>query len=769
MNDGDVASGRELVKFTASGNLPLPADVASKCLRVLTTLQDDRSEEVKDVQGQAIHGLVKSCKTFKVAFRDDISEDGSMVKQYGAMLKLGSDGLNALVTVSIDDEAWKSSIDLPRKQKDSTGDLFKLLLRDAQDTRVQAKALQPLIRLLAGASELLKDKVGQEESYRLLSVLSAQDSNEVKTSGLLTLVKYMDMLGPEQSQTILGDFMSDKLASNTDRDLIRAFSTASLLFPVMTTLAASLFLTEGFLTTLLPLLHARSGKVELAALDMMSAACVDKACREALAKHCQSYLSDIVKRGGEGQATAAVVLAKILGGAAEQSANNEGGKGGAASADGRKEMEALANMFGDLIVTKKDDESTQASIEGLAYASLNPTVKDKIAKNEAILKSILAVLQNKSPAAVYGALTILCNITEYARTLSEEQKKMEQLKNYANAQPNKNATETHPLDEPPKVTARCKLLLDAGVVPILVAIGKTTSPSIILSLCRILNSLSKTTAHRGIMAQQGGVKLLLQYYSAVAAVKEDSRTDIQKDILQIAPHALARVLISINPTHVFGASSLPLASAVAPLLGLAEAIQSSTADYRDLLPQFESLLALTNLASTTDAVRDLIMRLGWPLVEDLLLATNDMIQRAAVELVCNLMLSPTCVSKFCDGSKQATHRMHILTALASSDDVATKRAAGGALAMLTEWDAAVIAVLEKERGVKTILELASSDNSELMHRGVICILNIATGGGQKGIDKIKAEGGIAVLQAVVQATKSQDILVPAVEALKKLS
>ena len=148
-----------------------------------------------------------------------------------------------------------------------------------------------------------------------------------------------------------------------------------------------------------------------------------------------------------------------------------------------------------------------------------------------------------------------------------------------------------------------------------------------------------------------------------------------------------------------------------------------------------------------------------------------MVTRATVELICNLMQAPTGVGKFADGSKQASHRMHILLALTDSEDFETRRAAGGAMASLTEWDTAVNAILERDRGVTLLLALCKEDQEELRHRGVVCILNVLTAPGKVGewgIRKVTDEGGVDALKECLKKSRSQEVLEITVEALKKL-
>jgi len=361
-------------------------------------------------------------------------------------------------------------------------------------------------------------------------------------------------------------------------------------------------------------------------------------------------------------------------------------------------------------------------------------------------------------------------LTRFAPTLSEEQKKMSELKAYANA--SKGAPDLPPLDDDDHVMKRCDAVVDAGVLRLLLASGKADRKSIHELVSRILLSLSKNKKTRGTLAQQGAVKLLLSI-----ANSKDEAPSSSDEIACTASHALARILISVNPSHVFPSSGFPqITSAVRPVVSLITPSESgalSVEQPRDLLPVFESLLALTNLASSPDtAAAEAIVRLAWPLVEDLLLSSNNFIQRAACQLVCNLMCCESGVAKFADGSARAGQRLHILLALTDVDDVATRCAAGGALAMLTEYDAAISAVLDRPRGVKLLLSLCEEKDDDLIHRGVVCIRNLTCATSEnlsrRTRDAVKSAGGIDTLKTCLRRTSSQAILLVGVEALKPL-
>ena len=422
-------------------------------------------------------------------------------------------------------------------------------------------------------------------------------------------------------------------------------------------------------------------------------------------------------------------------------------------------IEELSDMFKSMLSTST---SQQSSIEGLAYASLQPKVKESLASDKVFLKNLIKALGEapaKSPTT-YGALSILVNLTTYMPALSEEQKRMSQLKAYANA--SKSSATPDPLNDDEHVSKRCQAVFAAGAIPVLVTHSQHGSTASLMLVVSIVFSLAKDTKIRGQMAQQGAVKLLLHAYS----VFPSNNLPAQRK----TAHALARILITTNPLHVFGGSNpLSLTSAIRPLILLLS--DDPTAEQRDLLPVFESLLALTNLASTDDSARNPIIRISFPQIEELLLSNNKMVTRATVELICNLMQSPEGVAKFADGGKQASHRMHILLALTDSEDFATRRAAGGALASLTEWDTAVNAILERDRGMTLLLGLCKEDEEELRHRGVVCVLNVLTAPGKVGewgIKKMKEEGGVDALKECLKKSRSQQVLEITVEALKKL-
>ncbi|KAL9098816.1 MAG: hypothetical protein Q9187_009594, partial [Circinaria calcarea] len=401
-----------------------------------------------------------------------------------------------------------------------------------------------------------------------------------------------------------------------------------------------------------------------AALDLLNAACIDSTCREAISNHCLDWLHEIVK-GDEvkRQGQAAVILAKLE--SIPQAKTDDAQGSGREQVIDEDETNIVHTLKGMLL--SEDKSNWYNAVEGLAYASIQPKIKEELSKDSTFLTKLLQHPDETAlnSAAAFGSLTLIDNMTRYPPTLSEEQKRMTQLKEYANAA--KRPTETDPLDDDEHVAQRCNTLLRAGVVPFLISLhrsfsSKKASQASLGLIAGILLSLSKPTASRGIIAQQGGIPLLLQIFRQISSGPESH------SVRRTTGHALARILISVDPKLAFGSRSPTSATPI--LLSL---LTDDDADVsqgpRDLLPIFEGLLALTNIVSdpSLDTGAE-VVRSSFEKIEGLLLSNNTLIQRATTELVCNLMTCPEGAEKFADGSKAAARRLHILVALTDVED-----------------------------------------------------------------------------------------------------
>ncbi|KFY43645.1 hypothetical protein V495_03859 [Pseudogymnoascus sp. VKM F-4514 (FW-929)] len=684
------------------------------------------------------------------------------------------------------------NVDFSRSESVSDEVLVVLagLVEGGQDDDETCLTLDALTRLLS-RDDKSNPPVGEELAPlidadcfdTLAAYLDMRQGDSIRGHATMTLSAYLKASG-EQGVNFLTRFFKEKVQKGTYDDFIIAFSVAACTFPVIPDVSAELFLSPGFVYGLGPLMKRKwkSKKVEQACLDMLNVACMHGACREAIQKYCTEWLEEIVVEAptviddlqkSERYAVvedgplqqrlhtpavrnlAAVILAKLQAVPSAPADSKEKIQPAVTNVD------ELTDIFKQYLSTT-DESLHKGSIEGLAYASLQPVVKEKIANDPEFLKKILHILETNPPksSTTYGGLSILVNLTTYLPSLTEEQKRITQLKAYANA--SRPSHEADPLNSDAHVAARCNAVFKADAIPVLVSHSVQGSKASLKLIVQILLSISRSSELRGRIAQQGGVKLLLQAYGQFPDADISSK--------RTTAHALARILISTNPIHIFGGSNPhPLNLAIRPLVSLLS--DDPTTEMRDLLPTFEALLALTNLASVDNDARDPIIRDAWSSIDELLLSNNKLVTRASVELICNLMQSPTGVAKFAEGSKQASNRLHILLALADSEDLATRRAAGGALASLTEWDTAVTAILARERGVAILLKLCKEDEEDLRHRGVVCVsnmLNAPGDGGEKALAKVKEAGGVEALTECAKKSRSQEVLETTVEALQKL-
>lgn len=724
-----------------------------------------RAHALSSRQDEIIAGLVRQSADVRQHFSDQLQV--SVTTFFDEIYDRGDNAAVCLDTVVLDHGVWPTE----ETRLHCERELFQLFIAKLMESGhdLDGRSLKGIARLLAVDAEVLQDLVDDEGLEVILSSLDNRLPLELRSQATLATVKYLEASG-ETGEKSFSQLIAAKVSKARNDDLVVAFSATAAVFPVVPEVAASLFLSEGFMPALMPMAvrDAKRRRLEVSLLELLNAACINKPCREAIAKHLSNWLSHTLTNGDdETSELAAVVLAKIR--TSEKNGSEANGK---AQGDESKVSELVDRFKG--LMSRHKGENIQNVVEGLAYSSVKPAVKEQLAKDPAFLQDLISTLQkNLSDSSVlYGGLMIVVNLTQILPNLSEEQKKMTQLKSYAEASPDARSG-PDPLDSEEHVVARCNAVVTAGIMPLLVDCGKTALPSIQGLVSKILLSLSRDRKSRGALAQMGAVKLLLQ----LGVPRQGSTGSISHEALQNGSHALARILISVNPSHVFPSSGFPqVTSAIRPLASLLASPETTslTAEQpRDLLPVFESLLALTNLASYPDeAVPDAIVRQAWPVVEDLLLSNSPAIQRAACELVCNLMTCEAGIVKFADGSKRAAQRLHILLALTDADDAATRRAAGGGLAMLTEFDAAIAGVLDRPRGVQLLLGLCQEDDESLVHRGVACLRNmtcIASGDiGQRARDAVKSAGGVDTLTNVLKKTSNPTILQTGVEALKPL-
>jgi protein unc-45 len=162
--------------------------------------------------------------------------------------------------------------------------LTKLLNDDAQATKNGQKKEDSICKIIDG------DCVDT-----LLGYLDMRQSDVVRGHAILTTSAYLKAAEDDGAKHLKA-FFFDRIKRGTYDDYIVAFCVAAAIFPIVPDLSADLFLSDGFVSTLGPLMRRKwkSRKVETACLEMLNAACMNSACREAVQKYCSEWLEEIV-------------------------------------------------------------------------------------------------------------------------------------------------------------------------------------------------------------------------------------------------------------------------------------------------------------------------------------------------------------------------------------------------------------------------------------------------------------------------------------------
>ncbi|KAK4644723.1 SWI5-dependent HO expression protein 4 [Podospora bellae-mahoneyi] len=683
----------------------------------------------------------------------------------------------------------------PLGRLDQTLLIFAGLMEGGKEDEETVRELGELTRLLNDDVEVTKkgetsvtNVIDSDCVDTILCYLDMRQPDVVRAHAALCTSAYLKAAGEDGGKK-LAEFFHDRVRRGTYDDYIVAFCVAATIFPIVPDLTSELFLSEGFLASLGPLMRRKwkSRKVETACLEMLNAACMNSACREAVRKYCTEWLEEIVEQDPDDavksmhtvdpdmhlqegsismrrhslqvQNLAAVVLAKLR--AVPSTAATAGPE--ARIQPATTSIEDLSKRFTRMLLDEDEIEHVQPSIEGLAYASLQPKVKESLSKDSKTLKRLVKVLDEAPPRSpmIYGALSIFANLTRYRPIETDEEKRIRQLKAYANAAG--KLQQVDPLDEDEHVTERCKHVFEAGLTPVLIKQSKSGSAASLALIISIIHALSTPPPLRGQLAQQGAVRLLIAAWTALPETENGPK--------RAAAQALARILISTNPALVFGGTRpIPQSAAIRPLASILT--PDPTADRRDLLPTFESLMALTNLASTDDDTRKSIIRTAWDDVEEQLFNPNSRVCTAAVELVCNLVQDPEqTLALFGDGSPKAKNRVKVIVALADAEDPKTRSAAGGALASLTGFDEVVRAVVGLERGLEVVLGLCRDEREDLRHRGAVVVRNMVFSEGEVGRlarGKLVEGGAVEALMECAKGSKRREVVEVVVQAAEGL-
>lgn len=566
--------------------------------------------------------------------------------------------------------------------------IIELLIRNVHYTTLswaeRLVEIKGLWRLMEVCSEL--------EEYKYESAMNITSSSRTIASVCLARIydnMYYDLLRETFTEQIL-DYVKDKLLSPDLESKVRVTVAITSLLLGPLDVGNQIISREGIMEMILVMATTDDLLQQKVACECMIAAASKKDKAKSLLNNGVGILKKLYTSKDDGIRIRALVgLCKI------------GSSGGLDAsirpfADGSTtKLAAACRKF--LIKPGTDKDIRKFAAEGLAYLTLDAEVKEKLIEDRPAIQALIELAKSGDQSALYGVVTTLVNLCN-AYEKQEVVPEMAELAKFAKH----HIPEEHELDDPDFVSKRVVILANEGVTSALVNLSKTESDNSKELIARVFNALCGEQEVRGKVVQQGGAKVLLPL--ALNGTSNGKRH---------AAQALCRIGITINPDVAFpGQRNLEV---IRPL------ITQLHPDYTSL-ENFEALMALCNLASMNESVRQRIIKeQGMSKIEAYLMEEHEMLRRAACQTICNLVLSEDVV-KFHEGDND---RVKFLALLCEEEDEDTAVAASGALAMLTSVsEKCCMKIFDPQSWLDILHTLIANPSSSVQHRGTVIIYNM---------------------------------------------
>lgn len=732
----------------------------------------------------------------------------------------------------------------------STEDIHEILISIQRDPVTAAKALPSL-----SESQLLSlfSLFNEDEDITNASGKQRQDQTGIRSSAYLALSTFVNsqrnpQKGPNEpptdaaikhaTQTLSGAFaptVDNVLRGTNVQHITSTLSFLSAFFQVDAPAASAILLREGNVECTLDIIDLAKAssekrnmdkasktvgiRLERALVNLLSQALGHAECRKILTteERIKGWLRSRADDSNDAtlQAAAALALVKVLqGGIFDTEATQSGIPVDASpSSHGISEVgvetspDALAKLLERAVLVEnsggRNTRSTLDAVEGLAYLSVHPSVREYIVSQPSLLQALYAigarstkkvkpstnisasnrlledqVVEYRANIGLhYGLALTFANICQYRPKLSKEEEQIAKLRRMTKV-PNAAAhtgesnssaprlgmqdegEDVRTSDEAVRVRIRklCTMAGSTGFLALLAGLARSESKQARACTARAYLAVVEDVRNRGAVLQSGGGRALLDLIKAMEPLVPD----------WIATQALSKLAITASPLQVFGANigsthdAIPVLCRVLTVEGSTPARPISLRE--DQLPnnlqKFEALMALTNIAYGQPEMAARIAKVPgmWTAVEGLLLHDHELLRRAAVEMICNLVVCDEGFERFVptttttpkvekqeeDGPKSAAEsRLQVLVALADVDDLPTRKAASGALAIVSsdERVCGALVALERRRGNmlgiigRLLIDDEETDDKsptgsqvadrELVHRGVVILRNLA--------------------------------------------
>ena len=352
------------------------------------------------------------------------------------------------------------------------------------------------------------------------------------------------------------------------------------------------------------------------------------------------------------------------------------------------------------------------AVEALMFLTIMPEIKEHLYKQKVAFGSLTSLSESVSKDAgatslqhsMVSALRQMCcprDKTDEQKRLEQEMdpKQIEQMKQLSNPQGNQPSEKEE--DGAVLKGLAAQLAQDDAtlVVAELVAHAPEGAKGVLLSSAQVLLAFANTDGVRGKMVQQGGFK------AALSLVLSDN-----KPTRLAAAWALARIAISINPALYPRRTGSGPEGMVKPMLQLVDEADNE-------LQQFEACLGLTNLATVPELRERIIAAGGWRTLQMALACENQMVQRAALECLSNLVAAEGVVEQFTNADSTD---LKIFVGFCGSEDEKCQIAAAGGLATLAEVPEVSAALIGCKGGIDAFVELAIvAEDPAILHRAAV--------------------------------------------------
>lgn len=376
-------------------------------------------------------------------------------------------------------------------------------------------------------------------------------------------------------------------------------------------------------------------------------------------------------------------------------------RGGDASvkllADGSSEK--LEHACRKILCSSMDFDSKKWACDGLAYLSLDADVKDILIQDHSSIKSLFELAKKDDKNILFSISSIFCNLTN-ANPAKKPTEEMVKLAEYAKH----HIPEENEKDKEQYFKKRRQTLMELGIANSLTLMAKHNSENCRELIASVYLVLAEEIENRGKLVAAGAGKALIPLTSTGTAVGQTR-----------ASQALAKIAISINPELAFPGQRV--LEVVRPLIKLLH--PENTA-----LENFESLLALTNLAGVNDSVRKRIVKeQGISNIEHYMFDEHEDLRRAATECLCNMAQNEDVLFVY---EKPDNDRIKLLVLYCGEeDDMKLNLAASGALAQLSENSEKICKrILQVKSFVPIFKQAACSSDVEFQFRIFYIIDNI---------------------------------------------